>query len=677
MYTRTAILLAAVAGITNGQMYCFTCTNSQPLGSATEGTNGKCYFTSLLNSDTTDVSTNPDMTTCHTETADANGDPVFTAGMCFMKIETVDGIPQSIERGCVANGATAPTDAEIATATGLPSGHAQGCDINVIDLDSGALTHLTGSVFNRNQDINELTDSTCGFTCTAGSTACNGESGNFGLDTLSDCNAQCGDDRSVINCDHWAGICRDFNCPTNQQASLTGSPQVYTCATVDCEAASSTLNDPDPLCGAGNTCVIGNTAALFSDFVTPYCVCPTATDTWNTDGTCTPAAVTQGSATTNRKCVQCSSDTQSSGCNTGSVTATECGTATQKCAAVSTLWIDSDGKSIREVVERGCTDDAVTNDVCEFQEINSGSIPGSNQASFTRFSGATEMTCRYVCDEDGCNSELADGQDDYMPAIMCNVGEVCDSLATCKSQTGTIASIITASTTEQSCMGKCFSKMKYLQHLRTDGTYERAMTHLEFGCDYDSNTMASTMEDQHQCEMNAITYDGTGFTSVAQTDIISGVRAAVMQYECTTVMSEKVSNWPGQPMCFQCASSDTDQTSGALLTDTNSDHCYIDVAAASGCPNYWDNACYVEQSGLDMESNWAMKSMNPYSSMQTMGAYRSIARGCTSAMEAMWENEDAEATRDGDQNQNYYHNRKAICLDNMCNFGTALPAPGN
>lgn len=650
MYTRTAILAVLAAASANAQKYCFSCTNNNPLGSSAETENGHCYFTSTLDATLDPLSS--DVVRCDDNPADLTQ---AVGGQCFMKITTIDGIPQSIERGCVGSGEAAPTDAQVATATGLPSGHSMGCDIDIIgDVDGAALNHITGSLFNANQDINTLTDATCAYTVTAGSAPTN-QNGIYEINTLDDCDAQCG---TVSTCDHWTGVCRNFICSTGEQAKLENNEYV-------CEAKSCT----NPLCGAA-TCIIGNTAAVFGDFVAPFCQCganeefQAGADPAVDGGTCEAVTVVTPE-TTNPKCLQCSSDTQTSGCGAGTISATECA-AGQRCAAVSTLWIDSDGKSIREVVERGCTGDAVTNDVCEFQEINAGSLPSSNQAAQARFTGATEMTCRYVCEGDGCNSELADGQDDYQNSVQCATGTVCNSLATCKTAVGAqaIADITPAAS---ACAGKCYSKMKYFQHMRTDGTYERAITHLEFGCDAES-----AMEDQHQCAMNAITYSGSEFIAAAQTDIISGVRGVVTQYECTSAMAETVSGWPGQPKCFAC-----DSANPPAEEASNDNWCYLDVAMAEGCANYWDNACYVKQSGLDLQSNWAVKSMNPYSAMQTMGSYRSIMRGCTSATEASVMNDEPQASRDLEQMQSIYHDRMVTCMEGECNFGPALPTPQN
>jgi hypothetical protein len=97
---------------------------------------------------------------------------------------------------------------------------------------------------------------------------------------------------------------------------------------------------------------------------------------------------------------------------------------------------------------------------------------------------------------------------------------------------------------------------------------------------------------------------------------------------------------------------------------------------AMACTNYYDNACSVKQSGLDLTSNWAQKSMNPYSAMQSMGAYKAISRGCETASEAVVM-EGMIMSRDDTQNQHAYTDRMVVCLDNGCNFGPALPTPEN
>merc|ERR1711972_1235868 len=111
---------------------------------------------------------------------------------------------------------------------------------------------------------------------------------------------------------------------------------------------------------------------------------------------------------------------------------TQCVSSSAKCAAVSTLWINADGESIREVVERGCSDDTVVKDTCEFQTIST--VPVADQSSEFDLNTVTEVTCRYVCTGDNCNSELADGIDDAEPAKRsCNVGTVCTGVDGCKS----------------------------------------------------------------------------------------------------------------------------------------------------------------------------------------------------------------------------------------------------
>jgi hypothetical protein len=218
---------------------------------------------------------------------------------------------------------------------------------------------------------------------------------------------------------------------------------------------------------------------------------------------------------------------------------------------------------------------------------------------------------------------------------------------------------------------KCVGEMKYIDHMRFDGQYERAMIHLEYKC------ATAAMDDAQSCTTATVgTSQGT-FAAAAQTNDLSGVKSQINVHTCTTVCdSDNCNNaWPGQPKCITCAHDDVDGT-GALLSATDADHCYTNVNAAQACPLYYDNACFVTQTGLDLTSNWAQKSQNPYSAMQSMGAYRSISRGCTQASEAAT-TEGSTVTRDGAQNQIMHMDRMVVCKEDGCNFGPALPTPNN
>merc|ERR1712226_708977 len=367
-------------------------------------------------------------------------------------------------------------------------------------------------------------------------------------------------------------------------------------------------------------------------------------------------------AVENPKCQQCSSDLETgTACATGSVTATQCASATAKCAAVSTLWVNADGESIREVVERGCSDDTVVKDTCEFQTIST--TPNAAQSSEFDVNTVTEVTCRYVCTGDNCNSELADGIDAAEPAKRsCNEGLICTGVDQCK--TINAFSTVTGSASFDSNVecdnidgeqAFCVSHMDYLEHMRFDGVYERSLVKLEYKCQkFDDDMTKDLSETSQACQTQTISVGQSNFANEARTDYLSAVRGVINMHSCSTVCdSDNCNNaWPGQPTCYTCNSAtdreDDQDPSSPLKNVADSDYCFTNVDMAEPCAEYYENACFVTQSGLDLTSNWAVKSMNPYSAMQSMGAYKAISRGCALASEAVVDGE--VMTRDESQN---------------------------
>merc|ERR1712179_894534 len=150
-----------------------------------------------------------------------------------------------------------------------------------------------------------------------------------------------------------------------------------------------------------------------------------------------------------------------------------------KCAAVSTLWINANGESIREVVERGCSTDTVVKDTCEFQTIST--TPVADQSSEFNVATVTEVTCRYVCSGDNCNSELADGVD----VASGYTSTACDNI--------------------DGEEAFCYAHMNYLEHMRFDGVYERSLTHLEYKCQKsDDDATKDLTETSQSCSTSTI-----------------------------------------------------------------------------------------------------------------------------------------------------------------------------
>jgi len=702
MYIRAATVLALAQGALAAKQ-CIQCTNNVAITDLND--NGDCWFTSGLDDTAT------------------TGDAVACTGACFVKYTSKDGILQTVERGCIdAAATTTATQTTIefldGAETGADLGTATMCTVDTTSLEGGAITvarDTAGSSWDPNLDVNRLTDMTCAKTCAAtdNDISCNAGN-NFEVETLTDCGAQCRDS-AVCVCDHWTGVITHVCGSTTERPVLSNgfyTCEPYTCST-DCTLTTAACVGTG-LVGSSGACACTNAAQFFdgSDAAAPTCVTPTcsadcATATANTGtagAVCTGNASPPTSATgscvcnnggthsasantctatvvtaTNPMCLQCSSDTEGTdSCASGSVTATECAGAADRCAAVSTLWVDSDGNSVREVVERGCTTDAMAYDTCEFN-VMSATL---NAAQGSLFTDATEISCRYVCDTAtdgaGCNSELADGIDSrYVEASTCNVGAVCDSLDSCKA-IGDFTATVAASLTPTTCaavngaQAKCVGVMKYMDHMRFDGQYERAMVHLEYMC------ATTAMDNAQSCTTATVGTSQSTFATEAQTNDLSGVKSQINVHTCTTVCdSDNCNNaWPGQPKCITCAHDDTDAGTGALLSATDADHCYTNVGVAAACPQYFDNACFVTQTGLDLTSNWAQMSKNPYSAMQSMGAYRSISRGCTQASEAATV-EGTTVSRDEAQNQMMHMDRMVVCKEDGCNFGPALPTPDN
>jgi len=730
MYRRAGIVALSFLGAVQAQNKCWSCSETVAITDLTDS-NGACYFTSSL--DSSDALKFVDCT-----------------GSCYVKYTSEDGILTSVTRGCMDSAKTETTtdtgfDFFYGDATQTVAdltGTEQLCKVDTTA--NGAVAHQVGNTFTENVEANDLTIVECAKICKAGeNTACNGGTG-FEVTTLSDCGGTC-KDTNVCTCDHWTGektfkclAATDVNLGTTERPMLDAATNSYKCEPYTCNGCvntddagvetaiantncygdgspdsnaaecrcnnavgTATVNNLftggnfietdsdtgvkscsaitcDPVCSGTNTqCQ----HALFGTSGT--CGCSVAGATINSDGDCeSPAAA----AVENPKCQQCSSDLETgTACATGSVTATQCASATAKCAAVSTLWINSDGGSIREVVERGCSEDTEVKDTCEFQTISTN--PVADQSSEFDVSTVTEVTCRYVCSGDNCNSELADGIDDpEPPKRSCNEGTVCTGVDGCKAIsdfTADVASIYTTAECDNidGVEAKCVGFMDYLEHLRFDGKYERSLVRLEFKCQKaDDDETKDLAENVQSCSSQVISLGAReNFANEPKIDIISGVREQIMMHKCMTVCdSDNCNNaWPGQPTCYTCDSAADMEADGTTLkTVADSDYCYVNVAMAGACDQYYQNACFVRQSGLDLRSNWAAKSMNQYSAMQSMGAYKSIARGCAIASEAI-EIEGSVMTRDETQNQHAYMGREVTCLENGCNFGPALPTPEN
>lgn len=690
-------LLAAPAAFADK---CYTCTNNLAI-TALDGV-GDCYFTSVLPA---------------SAAQDCNG-------ACFVKYTSEDGILTSVERGCITNTTTSTagqTDIEFIDQTGGTfatdlTGVQTRCEVDTTA--AGAVAHFDAATQTwtaNDATQNRLTDLTCAKTCPVnGDTPCNGGN-DFEVETLSDCGGKC-DDATVCKCDHWTGV-RTSLCTANTQRLVTDAVTgFFTCETYVCNpvcaggaqcwgSGNDDSNDGQCRCptigtnlgpllpnlytggqfldSADDTCKAATCTdcacatcqcqhALYA--ATGSCACTGLGETYNAaDGTCT-APVAE-----NPKCQQCSSDLETgTTCATGSATATACANANDKCAAVSTIWVNSEGESIREVVERGCTQDAEAYDTCEFQTVSS-TLSAAQSSDFDT-ALTTEVTCRYVCSGDNCNSELADGQDTTAEPTMtqCNVGTVCEGIDACKA-VGAIdfATDVAANYADTACpningvAARCVAKMSYLEHMRYDGTIERAMNKLDYRCEAATDSYS---EDVKVCETSNIGYQQSQFVAAAQTDKLSAVRGVITMHSCTTACSSNNCNnaWPGQPTCYTC-----DHAADLALDATlGNDHCYTDVSAAAACADYHNNACFVKQSGLDLTSNWAQKSMNPYSAMQSMGAMRAIERGCTTSSEAATV-DGTMYSRDADQNQVAHVDRMVVCKEDGCNFGPALPTPDN
>merc|ERR1712038_197559 len=726
MIRRVGIAALSFLGAAQAQNKCWSCTESTPITDLTNS-NGACYFTSSL--DSTDAS----------QFIDCDGH-------CYVKYTSEDGILTSVQRGCLAaSGDTTATGFDFFLGeTGLTvanlTGTSQLCDVDTTA--GGVVAHQVGSTFTENQDANRLTDLSCAKICEANSdtVACNGGAG-FEVETLSDCGGTC-KDTTVCTCDHWTGQ-KTFTCAAASSAVLgfTERPVLvdgaYECQAYDCGNDCSSVDsstDPatlTPIAGAGcygdgtensqGTCQCNSvgtattntnlpyTGGLFVDATDPAaktctavtcnsctgsgqqcqhalfassgtCNCQTLGDVFNSNSNaCETPAVD------NPKCQQCSSDLETgSACADGTVTATQCASAGAKCAAVSTLWVNAAGESIREVVERGCSDDTEVKDTCEFQTISTS--PVAAQSSEFDVGTVTEVTCRYVCDGDNCNNQLADGIDDPEPSKRsCNEGVVCTGVDSCKAVSDFTADVTSAYSTAEcdnidGVEAKCVGFMDYLEHLRYDGKYERSLVRLEFKCQKaDDDETKDLVENVQSCSSRVISLGArANFANEAKVDKASAARENIYMHKCMTVCDTDNCNnaWPGQPTCYTCDSATDVDGTGALKSIADSDYCFVNVDMAEACPQYYQNACFVRQSGLDLRSNWAAKSMNQYSAMQSMGAYKSIARGCAQASEAM-EIEGSIMTRDDTQNQHAYVGREVTCLENGCNFGPALPTPEN
>lgn len=661
MYVKSALLASvALLGKLNAQtLECITCTNTQPLtGIGSTGNDGDCYFSAVTLDNIA-------------KTVGASSVAACT-GSCWTQYFSKDGVIQSVARGCLAAGAASAAQTGVDLGTQGTDLKASGCDSKIKTLSASTVDFTLP-----NLGQNDLTEVTCAKTCSPvdGQGGCNGAADD--VSTLSDCSTSqgghglCG---AAGVCDHWTGDCT-FSCAANERPVLVSGTFECTaydntaCNNVDCTADSTGVTGTlaatcvgDGTVGSVGACVCTSAATLYSNAA---CVATTA------------APVVTAAPTTNRLCVQCSSDIDSSdACAQGTTAATECPGATDICSAVATFWVNDAGESVREVIERGCTPstDGPQFDTCEFNTISTLAVDASQSSMIS--SASTEVACRYTCDTDNCNTATPDGIDStFVATSTCHVGSVCTDLTSCALITDFATHVdqaTNAAPTSCAANNMCEGTMKYMTHTRYDGQIERALIHLSFACADVAVTTESNQCTSATIGTNYATSGGVAFVSNAQTNDATEARGNTNFVTCSTICAGDNcnNNWPGQPKCHVC-----DLTDAAVVA-ANPDHCYTDVSAAQACPNYYDNACFVMQSGLDLTSNWAQKSQNQYSAMQSMGAYRSISRGCEEAS-AEGTTEGTSVTRDSAQAQTYHQDRKHTCVTSGCNFGPALPTPDN
>jgi hypothetical protein len=645
------ILLSAPLA-TYAQNQCYSCSATGGMFSAADSAQNCWYIDGVYSDDITalvgtDLTANTaNMVTCADSTS-----------ACYTRVKSVDGYPTEIERGCTSGAVSNAAGTQIINAQEITSATATTrCLVNA-KTDSSSTTFTSGTpygVWTANQDTQNLVEVDCAELCAPGTAACN--SGNYAY-YMDNCDGKCG---TAGTCNIFTGQC-EWNCntPSNYvsgqflqypgpvSADTTSADfYKYQCRTYTCD-------------GCTTECY-GNGAESTDTARTGTCASATTTTTVTT----TTAAASNFA--TDRQCYQCTSDTTSgTACATGSgLTATYCPANGMKCAASSTMWINTDGESVREVVERGCTTDAEAYDTCEFSSIDTNlqTIDAGNTLGGTSvidLSKLTIATCRYVVS--GLNSDFPDGVDARANTYTCDVGVGCSGIENCKQYT-TLAAFNGLSYTQTTGCNSCKTQLKYAQHLRNDGTYERAIVHYERMCLTDS-TAAS-----NQCTSSDVATDlvDADMTNMGLNNLHTAVKIMTCENVCMADSCHGL-RWPGQPMCYSCTG-----------TDPTSSTCYRNFASStpSVCANYYDNTCMITQTGLDLSSNWATNARNDYYANQVMGAPTSISRGCTYS-ETTGYSGSAYASRTTGTNQNLYMNRMFMCQTDGCNFGTALPSEGD
>jgi len=396
--------------------------------------------------------------------------------------------------------------------------------------------------------------------------------------------------------------------------------------------------------------------------------------------TASTSATTSASTTEapNLSCIQCSSEFDPS-CVTGGQASVCDDAAANACAAVSILVIDENGNSVREIVERGCSTKGTLQDTCEFRAADSA----YSTAAINALNGVkliAEFTCRYACDTNGCNAEIATGDG---PAVVTSTSYSCASGDTADG----------SSDTTVSCEFGCKSELSYLENPYVTNYARNGVD----GPDKKGKILKywRGCADEEDAEMNICSMSNsisTLFTVEDNQPAVGDATKPTIKDNTAVFLCEKVCKtdncnlqamYPGRPSCYECDSS----------TDSN---CYVNLEKVSSVMHQCDfdqDSCEITHSGLDMEQDGSFQhtaqvtknQMFPFNSLATGFNDAMIRRRCVNTYLENMSNEmefddESYSCKDKDvslsesiEEQSIVHKECTFrCASDFCNFGPGL-----
>merc|ERR1712071_376090 len=227
------------------------------------------------------------------------------------------------------------------------------------------------------------------------------------------------------------------------------------------------------------------------------------------------------------------------GCVTGSTSfLNTCDTGFNSCASATHIVVDADGNSVREVVTRGCSNEAAQADTCEVKAVE------ANYATATHNTLVAEIVCRYACTTDGCNSESATGDGPALVTAVtydaCAIGATVDG---------------SGDTSSTACQYGCKSVLSYLEAPFVSEYHKGNGNPLDKIIKYERMCASEGEELVNSCVHAAVTanYNPTLNGAVIGASLDT-TRASAHIFQCTKVCTGANCNiataYPGRPTCY-------------------------------------------------------------------------------------------------------------------------------